>query len=330
MAERVRVKGLAAAIEAVYGTAETIDPATDGIQVEENLWADLTIDYLEANLREGAAVSGLGRSLAAQPGGRYGNLRVAVALKGVDGVIDASNAPEWDVLARACGLTPTFDATASSEAVTYTPRSSAFESATVRMWSAGGQYEMVGVRGNLDEIRTVAGQIAVLVFDLWGLITADPTDAAIPGTLAYAQQALKPPLLTGAGLTMNGFTPADFASFTFQMRSEVVERARGNAPEGHAGYEITDWDPHFNVVIDKPPLATFNPYALRKSATSFAWTVDVDTNDTAPQYNQITIAGPAGVIAGTPHEDDRGYAMMNLLVRCQNDAGDDAFTITVS
>src|SRR5690606_32624214 len=102
-----------------------------------------------------------------------------------------------------------------------------------------------------------------------------------------------------------------------------------NDPHGHAGYELTDWDPHVIAVIDAPPKSAFDPYALRRAGTTFPWDIGPIGN---VQYNRWALSGPAGRVVDTPHSDDRGFAMVDVTFRAQNSAAgaDDAYSLVFS
>ena len=324
----IRLKALAAKIESTYKTSSTPVVADDAIQVEENFWNNIEVDYLEQNLREDLAVTGLGVAGLGCPDGRYCHITVTVALKGCGAAFSASLTPEVDTLFRIAGLTSTVDATPGTENVVYTPRSSGFESATVLAYSADALYTVVGCRAQLTSLVLVPGQIGRATFDIWGVLVTDPTDTAIPGTLAYDNMTTKPYNVKGAGLTLNSVDLADFSNFTFEMRTLLAAKPRGNDADGHAGYAITQYNPHFRVVVDKPAFSSINPYELRQAGTLFAW--DFGTIGTV-QYNKYAMSGTKGRVVGHAHQDEDNLAMYDLEVRCQNSdsvTADDSFTIT--
>lgn len=329
MAEITKLKGLTAKIEGTYLTDSTPAIGTDGIQVEDDLWGSIEWGYLEENLRDNLAQAGLGRAGKSRPDGRWAHITAPVALKGTgQAYATGSVAPEADVLLRISGLEATHVDTGGSETVTYTPRSTGFESASVYAYSSGAQFNLVGCFAQLSEISFMPGQLIIATFDIWGVLDAI-SDTTHP-TITYAYKDVQPPTCTAAGLTMNSYDPDDFSSFMFNMNTSLPERNRGNATAGsggHAGYQITDWDPQFTAIIEKPPLASFNYYDLRDLGTLFAW----DIGPVGPaQYNQITLSGPAGRVIDAPHSDDDGFAMVDLTVRCQNtdsETPDDAFSL---
>ena len=323
MAEKVRLKGILAKIESTYKTDSAPVVGTDGIQIEENIWAELEIGYLEENLREDMAHVSMGRAGLATPEGRYAHLTVVVAMKGCATSIETSNKPEIGVLLRMAGFSETIVASTSA---TYSLISSGHESGTVWAYAGGNLYKIVGCRAQLSEISLVPSMIGRATFEIWGVLVVAITDVPLP-VITYPQKAAGPPTVKSAGLTLNAVDPSDFSSFVFETRTELATLPRGNDADGHGGYEISDYNPHVRTVIDVPALATFNPYTLRSAGTLFAW----DIGPVGPDaFNKYKISGPKGRIVDVPGSDSDGLAMYDISLRCQHtdeETADDAVSI---
>lgn len=321
--DKVRLKGLTAKIEAEYKTDIVPTIADDGIQVEEDLWGEIEWGYLEENLRENLAHLGFGRAGLSVPAGPFLRVRSTVAVKGLGAAYAAVGELELSALLNSAGLTESVDATEGTEYLQFVPSSSVFESASIYAYSANSLFKGVGGRSIIQEIQIIPGQIALIRFETFAVLTSI-TDIALP-TIVYPLKAILPPVVKAAGFTMGSYDPSDFASFRFEQRLELPARPRGNDADGHAGYEPVDYDPHFITVVEKPPLASFDWWAHRKDRTPFAWDINVG----ATQYNKLTLSGPAGVIVGAPHSDTDGFAMLDFLVRCQhtNEEAEDAFKL---
>ncbi|HET7276131.1 MAG TPA: phage tail tube protein [Longimicrobiaceae bacterium] len=319
--KRTRLTGLLAAIEDVYGTEVVPDPATDGIQLEEHIWNSIDVDYLERNTRDTASGNRMGRNVGGQPSGRFAKLTAVVAMRG-SGVAYADAArPEIDVLLRAAGLQGVVSPAASTESVTYTPVDEDQESATVYAYSAGTLYKLVGCRARITSISGPAAQFGRATFEVWGQLLEDPTDVPLP-QITYPAKGVKPPVLQSAALTLDTFGP-EFRSFSFEQNLELTPRPRGNAPNGHAGYAITDYDPQLKAQIDSPDKAVFDPWTLERAATEFTWSFAVG----ATQYNRWKIEGGNGQIIRVPPEEDSGFAMLGLNIRCLHGAVNPAFSL---
>lgn len=318
----IRVQGVLAKIEATYGTDPTPAAGTDGVQVEGGfIWPDMAENYLQSNERNELAGGGMGRGLAGSTSGRWGTISFNKALKGRGSAYSASNKPEEDVLLRACGLDETVTTTTGSESVQYDPVSTGFESITIYAYTTGQLFKMLGCYGTV-EITFQPGLIVTARFTFSGMITADPTDVTLP-SITYPAAAIVPPACKAAGLTLDSYDPDDFRSFVFNTNTLVEERPGGNASDGIAGFDINDWDATFTTVIDKPALASFNPWTYRSARTAFAW----DITGGATQYNKVKVSGPKGQILTLSPQADRSYGTVELGCRAANDSGDDAFAI---
>jgi hypothetical protein len=322
----IRVKGLTGKIESTYMTDATPAAGTDAIQVEEHMWSEMEVNYLEENMRDNLAMAGMGRAGLTNPEGRFARLPVTVALKGSGSAYSATSDLELDVLMRCAGFAAAVDATPGTETITYTPRSDTFESATFYVYGAGMLHKLVGCRAALTALTFNPGQHIRATFDIMGVVLDDPADQAIPA-FTYALKGVRPPTVKSAGLTLNSYDPSDFRTATLEMRTEIVSLPGGNYANGHGGFEIVDWDPHLRVSLDKPPTASFNPWALREAGTTFAW----DVGPVGPaQYNRVTISGASGRVVGNPHAADGSLALVDLDIRLQNtdeETPDTALTI---
>ena len=313
MSEKLRIEGLTGKIEATEGVDANPAPGTDGIQVEEFLWPTIEVDYLHQNPRDNAAIGGLGRTIAGSRSARWAQVRLPVVVKGAGSAYSASNLPEMDVPLQVSAHTQTIDTTPGSEFVSYKPGSTGHQSATLYVYTGGLLHKLLGTRGNLDSLLIQPGLITIANFVLRGILEDDPTELALP-SIAYPHVDVIPPAPRAAGLTLNAFDPDDFRSVTLELNAEVEDRPGGNATEGIAGFEINDWNPQLTVVMDRPPLASFNYFTLEKAATAFAWDVDMG----ATQYNKATLSGSLAQILQHRPQADRGFATIQLLMRLAN------------
>jgi hypothetical protein len=313
MPELVRLEGLLAKIESVYKTDPTPVVGTDGVQVEETLHDNTTWGYVEENLRENLAGVGLGRVGSATPTGRWMDLEVTTALKGtLLAYATGTVVPEYDVFLRACALQPTVTGSAGAKVCTYTLRSSGFESATVWAYSGGKLFKVNGCRGNARFLFT-PGQIPRAVFSLRGFL-AGVTQVALP-TITYAYEAVTPPTVKGAGLSLNSVDPAGFDDFELDLGIELADLPHGNDTDGFAGVYVTDYNPMIKTTIERGAISTFDPWALRHAGTLFAWDIGPVG---ATQYNRVTASGPKGRIIEHSGPERDGMALTDLTIRCQH------------
>lgn len=327
MPELLRLGGLLAKEESTYKTDPTPTIADDGIQVEESLHDNMEWGYLEENLREGLAGVALGRYGEEIPVGRYMNIEVTTALKGPGiAYVDATVAPESDVLLRSCGLAATYDEGVGTESVTYALVSSAFESCTIWAYSGSKLYKVNGCRGNARILFT-PGQVPRGVFAMRGFL-ASITQLALP-TIVYPYKAIIPPTVKNAGLSLNSVDPAGFDDFELDLGVRIVDLPNGNDADGMAGVYVSDYDPRVKTMIERAAISAFDPWALRAAGTRFAW-------DCGPigatQYNKVTVSGPKGRIVNDSGGDSDGIAMTELEIQAQHtDAeSEDAVSIVFS
>ncbi len=312
--KRVRLDGLLAKIEGVSGTDAVPVAGTDGVQLDERLWGTIETDHLEQNLRANATGSaGMGRHGGAQPAGRYAKVSLTVAMKGAGVAYAAGVRPEVDVLLRAAGFGAVFSGAAGTEQYAYTPIPDNHESATLYAYAAGTLFKLVGCHAKMT-LSAIAARIGFAKFEVWGQLVEDPSDVALPA-ITYPRRAVLPPVAAAAALLLDGFGPA-WKSFEFNMNTEIPNAPRGNAPGGHGGYEIVDYAPDFNVQIDSPTKAAFNPWTRQASGSEFAWSLAVG----AVKYNRWRVLGSNGRVTKVPPQDDNGFAMINLGIQCMNAA----------
>lgn len=308
-----RLEGLLAKIEGTYKLDPVPVIGTDGVQVEESLFDNMSWGYVEENLRENLAGLGLGRAGLATPTGRFMDIEVTVPMKGtLVAYATGTVTPEYDVLMRACALTPTVTGSAAAKVCTYTLRSSAFESATLYAYSAGQLYKVTGCRGNAKFLFT-PGQIPRAVFSLRGYL-ASVTQAVLP-TITYTYKTVTPPTVKGAGLTMNSVDPAGFDDFELDLGIELADLPGGNDADGFAGVYVSDYNPTFKTTIEQGALTTFDPFTLRNAGTLFAWDIGPVGGT---QYNKVTISGPKGRIIEHSGGERDGLGLTELTVRCQH------------
>ena len=308
-----RLEGLLAKIEGTYKLDPTPVANTNGVQVEESLFDNLSWGYVEENLRENLAGAALGRAGLGVPTGRFMDIEVTVPMKGtMVAYATGTVVPEYDVLMRACALVPAVTGSAAAKVCTYTLRSSAFESATLWAYSAGQLYKVTGCRGNARFLLT-PGQIPRAVFSLRGYL-ASITQAALP-VITYAYKAVVPPTVKGAGLTFNAVDPAGFDDLEIDLGIELGDLPHGNDADGFAGVYVTDYNPTLKATVETGALATFDPFTLRNAGTLFAW----DVGPVGPaQYNRVTFSGPKGRIIEHTGGDRDGMALSDLTIRCQH------------
>lgn len=160
MVERyTRLTGLLAKVEAVYGTAETVFVATDGILCTEPPQIVIETDNVERKL----ALPWLGNSEELPTTSRAKiNFKTELAGAGAAGSV-----PAWGKLLVGCGFSETI--TAGSR-VEYAPVNTGFPGLTQRFFRDGTRYLARGCRGKA-KLDLTAYQIPTADFEFWGFDT---------------------------------------------------------------------------------------------------------------------------------------------------------------
>lgn len=325
MPQSVRFKALLAKIESTYGTDAAPTTGSDEIQVEENFWTNISVDHLEDNQRtENANVFGRAGGAPVASVGQFAEFEVLVANKGRSAAFSSSNLPEQDVLWRICALEQTVDTTASAETVTYAPRTSGFESATIYAYTGNKEFQLVGCFATA-RIMMTPGQISFTRYTIRGLVSAI-NETGIPAGLSFPAASVQPVTVKGAGLTLNAFDPDDFGDFEVDLQVTLAERPGGNATDGHAGYWPTNVDPQITTTYEVGALGTHDPYQLRKDGTEFAW----DIGPIGPaQYNRFKLSGPSGRFIGVDHSENDQLAQYSTTIECRTSDPSSSDTISI-
>lgn len=160
MVERyTRLTGLLAKVEAVYGTAETVFVATDGILCVEPPQFDIQTDNVERKL----ALPWLGNS-EELPTTSRSKLNFKTELVGSGA---AGTAPAWGKLLLGCGFSETISA---GNRVEYAPINTGFPGLTQRFFRDGTRYVARGSRGKA-KLDLSAYAVPIGDFEYWGFDT---------------------------------------------------------------------------------------------------------------------------------------------------------------
>lgn len=314
MPQPAELKAVLAKVESTYNTDATPTAGSDAVQVVERFFSDTNISHLQDNELDGMG-TGFGRPGGQSPVsvGQFADFQLTVPLKGLSSAFTSSNVPEADALLRAASLNQSVTTTSGSEKVNYTPQDSGFESATIYLYAGNKEYKLTGCIATVQFVFN-AGEIPQAQFQINGLVSAI-NEAGIPGSLSYAAGSVAPPVVTGAGFTVNGFDPDDFTAFDVDLQTQVSERPGGNASDGHAGYWPTDVDPMASASYETSALGTHDPYDLRKQGTEFSWDLGPIGSS---QYNKVKISGPAGRFNQVDHNTNNDLTYFDVGWICRH------------
>lgn len=281
MAIRTKKRVLAAAVEAVEGTAETLSASDGGLLVSDVTW-DLTVemvmrDYVTDSLSKVKKV----------PGRRNGSFSFTTELRGKNAAFSTSNTPELGKYLRACGFGETVDDTAGAETVTYKPTSdpTAIPSLTMALYNDGRRILLKGCRGNV-QFEATTGEFGRATFNFQGVIES-VADASMLSVDLSGEIGLNPPLLLAASFTLGGYS-AKIASLSVDMGNTVALRQDMSSSSGYFSAIVTDRTPTGQI---DPELVTESTYPFIGNwlaGTSAA----ISFNYGSTQYNQVAVSIP--------------------------------------
>jgi len=265
------------------------------------------------------------------------------------------NVPFYGSLLRACGLEERIfggDANSSkTPCVTYTPRSSDFESCTMHVYADKIKHVSSSVFGTFT-LSGNAGEGAELQFDMRGTYNLPETATSVPSP-RYPKDNKKL-IQAGVGLDSNagwriGATSGDGAggflagnpivrSFTFDAGVNVIERMDANSQFGLQGLFITDRTPTLELVVEvESDLSSgsgsiFNPMSDLADASGEQVRHSVrfvhgDDGTDNPSFEKIGFLFPAAQLVDVQYADDQGIRTYTLSYNITSDLDDQDYGI---
>jgi hypothetical protein len=259
---RARVYGFAFKIETTSGTDAVPDPAVDAVATVGV--PTITIDYLEAGTRDDVQTGVLITPDRAPAAGRFGKIDVTVEVKGGGA---AGTPPDVDALLRASGFSKTVSGGVS---VLYTTLDTGLETGTAYCWTGNKLFKLVGCAASF-KIAADAAKRGMMTFSITGKLAADPTEASLPGTLAFTNIA--PALFHSAAANIGAWTSAStealqLLSVSIDTASTIASLPSAGATDGLVGFVLSDRKTAQTMRVRTPALATFDPFAVSKAAGS--------------------------------------------------------------
>lgn len=312
-----RRRAVAAKIESVEGTMETITVTEGGILVRDPKF-EADINMFDRNI-----VSSTLSPFKDRPGTRMANFSFQTELIGSPNgsAYGAANLPALDVYLRACGFQRDLLGTTT---VNYYPRSTGLETITMWLYADGVVYKMYGCRGNVKFSGNV-GEPCMAEFSFQGVFDSVADVSLIAPTYGTA---VPPPLLSAAiSLLDTDLYRLICASFeidmnnTLQMRQDTAQAAgfrscliTGRKPNGKI-------DPEMDVVG-----AGGHPFHARWMAGTDAELLIGSVGST--QYNRFNIYCPSIVYTKIGDADRTGIAVADLSFMCARNSGNDEIVLT--
>jgi hypothetical protein len=319
--------------ESAYGGGATLVAGTHGIRLASP--AVGTIEYAYGGERSPSTSSG-GTTERTTPAGAFGSLPVAVEARGRGSAYSATDyAEDLHVLLQIAGHNATYSATPTPQ-WTYTPDSlpANVPSGAFEAYGRGEVYELIGTYAGFG-LEMAGPGIAIANFDIQGLITTLPVDAALP---SITLNTLKPPVAKDISVVIGNYTAAVVRSLTFSRNTDSGPRLDLNGTTGHAGFALGRRAAQTEIEIEAAALTTggppwtaagtINPYELRDSAETFAfsWTLG------SVQYNRIGFSAPQSQIAAVELSDDGPVATWRLTIEhhMTTPSADDEYAILIN
>jgi len=278
----IKIDGLLAKEETVYGTDPTPTTSVNGVRVVGRLWPQLGTEYAFPNERDDVAAGGLTEPIPGVPRGHTISLDFHVELKGA-GVAYSSSTPvraEVDPLIVACGLSRVHVDTGGAETVTHSFADTGHSSCTIWAYAGGKVYKIVGCRGNMIWDMT-AGTLGRLRFVMRGMV-ASIAEASMP-SITY--DSVESPAAVAVGLDIGGWTP-NFSNLSLDLGNDVQLLEDGNGLDALEGFFIVDRKSRLSLSARNVALADYDPPALLAARTiqTIAATLG------SVQYNQVGIS----------------------------------------
>ncbi|WP_160153342.1 phage tail tube protein [Microbulbifer sp. ALW1] len=305
MAKLVKRELILAAIEATYNTDATPGGA-DAVLVEDVSWS-----YAGARMVDRNAVKATLGQFQRVFAGTLMEVSCTAELKGSG---TAGEAPEADVLLRACGLG--VEVTAGTS-VAYAPASTAHESATIYFHEDGSLYKLTGARGTAS-LNLETGNKGMASLTLTGHVTG-PIDAPLP--VAVYDASVPPPVI-GAAFSVGGYA-AVISALSLDLGNTIGTPPSMSAADGYS--EI--------IISDRDVTGSFDPEATLVAAQDFH-------GDWRNGVTKTITTGAIGSTAGNRYQLDIAEAYYSELAPGDREgvrtydisygaAGDDsAFTLT--
>lgn len=311
---------LAAAIEAVVGTAESLDAS------------DAAFNVFDAEMQQGTEFHDRPGQAGFSPlpgvvGARMGTCTFAVELggSGTPEGTGGESVPAWaNVLLPACALISSAATSPILKVSSTSPTDGADRTAvrtiTLGLYEDGVLKKLSGAMGTFV-IRCLNGQPVRIEFSFTGVWNA-ATDVAV---LAPTYPTVVPPRWGGGAFTFGGVSPVA-GELSIDVGNEVVMRADAAQAAGLLSALITGRRVTGTMNPESRLVAEHDRYGLWLAGTEGALSAVIG----ATAGNKCTLAAPKAQITNLNEIDRDGIQADELTFQCNRSAaaGDDEFTMT--
>lgn len=306
---------LAAKIETVEGTAETLDASCGGI---------LVYDVLGLPEIEQIQRKALSASLSKFPnmtGKQSGKITFKAELKGTGAAYSSSVKPLISPYLRACGFAETVDVTPGAEKITYDPASSGAPSLTMGFYDDGLIYKYKGCRGHV-KFSGQTGGIVMAEFEFQGVL-----DSIIDGALLTpTYENVTPPNCLNVPVTLDAYA-AVINSFNIDPGIKTALRTDISQASGYRSALITDREMTGKIDPEKVLVAAYDIHGKQKTGALIALTIGPVG---ATQYNKFTFTAPKAQITAVGDAEREGITVADLTLKFNRNTGDDEIRLVYS
>lgn len=307
-----RKRAIAAKVEAVEGTYETLAAADGGIEIYDARF-EVPQEFYERNPLRATLSPKTGL-----PGVAPAALTFRCELKGSG---SAGTPPVWGKYLRACGFAEDINGTTD---VTYAPASSAIPSLSMCLWDDGPVGRLKGARGNVRLTGRV-GEPVFLEFNFEGVYQATADEAA--PSITYTDADIVPMQLMGANiLTVMSYNPA-LTEFSLDLGNTLALRRNVNAAAGAVSTLITGRSVSGTVDPEMTTVAAFDWYGKLRGGNE--GTLSLVLSKAAG--NITTITAPKAQFRSIGDGERDGISTRSVgFVLGMDTAGDDELSIVLT
>ena len=309
-----QIIGVLAKEEADPNVAETLSNTADACNVyigDGDPPAPTPIEYVFDG-SVGRAAGNLAPQRRTTPNGRFRQGQFQCLPKGLGTTYSVSAMPPNEVhrWLKGAGYDATYSATPTQQwSYTPTPATTPATHLTVRQFMQGSQYDQAGVQADFS-YETQGLGVPIFTFD-WRGIASAPADQSLPA-LTIGAASVIPPVASAVIMSLNAVTTLTVRRVAFRRNRQTdTARVAQNLAGGHAGFIAGGFSPEWEIEVERPARALFDPEALHASATSIAFSVQFG----ATQFNRWTHSTAQGQVVNVQPGAEGGLATVVLTVR---------------
>lgn len=177
-----------------------------------------------------------------------------------------------------------------------------------QIWTLAGAYCDWGFTiGGPDEVH--------FTFPLKALMSADPTDIALPA-ITYAGATVLPPKATSIALAIGSWTAGSPVVRKITGKMQRVIQGRNNVNgSGYAGFGPGRHKLELDIEVESAALATYNAYSQWRAQNAGAG-VNITFTVGSVQYNRFTFTAPQAKFVDVQESADGPAALWTLKFEC--------------